>query len=80
LKIEIDTSRDSKDDIKKIIRMLTHLVGEHIVFDKAIHSFQEEQKLNEDKGPKEMVNLNFLDNAPSGTEKKDEKKPKIEFF
>ncbi|MBW2987852.1 hypothetical protein KY336_04855 [Candidatus Woesearchaeota archaeon] len=80
MKIEIDTNRDSKEDIKKIIRMLTHLVGEHIMFDKAIHSYQEECKRDDDKGPKEMVNLNFLDNAPSSSEKKDEKKPKIEFF
>jgi hypothetical protein len=78
LKIEIDTNRDSKEDIKKIIRMLTHLVGEHIMFDKAIHSFQEETK--KDDGPKEMVNLNFLDSTPDNSEKKDEKKPKIEFF
>ena len=80
MKIEIDTNRDSKEDIKKIIRMLTHLVGEHIMFDKAIHSYQEEHKHDDDKGPKEMVNLNFLDNTPDNSEKKNEKKPKIEFF
>jgi hypothetical protein len=80
LRIEIDTHRDSKEDIKRIIRMLLHLVGEHAIFDKAIHSYQAEQKENE-KGP-DMVNLNFLDSAPNDTEKKEEEKeePKVEFY
>ncbi|MBD3259908.1 hypothetical protein GF371_04740 [Candidatus Woesearchaeota archaeon] len=80
MRIEIDTNRDSKEDIRKIIRMLTHLVGDHAVFDKAIHSFQEEQKKEQAKGP-DMVNLNFLDSASNSCEKKEEKKEhKVEFY
>ena len=29
MKIEIDTKHDSPDEIKKVIKMLQHLVGEH---------------------------------------------------
>ncbi|MBW3013537.1 hypothetical protein KY340_05025 [Candidatus Woesearchaeota archaeon] len=79
MRIEIDTHRDSKEDIKRIIRMLVHLVGEHAIFDKAIHSYQQESK-EEEKGP-DMVNLNFLDSAPSEEKKEEEKEePKVEFY
>ncbi len=86
MRIEIDTHRDSREDIKRIIRMLIHLVGEHAIFDKAIHSYQEEKK--EKESEPDMVNLNFLDSEPGSSEKKEEKEekkedkeePKVEFY
>ena len=59
--------------------MLIHLVGDHAVFDKAIHSFQEEQKKEQDKGP-DMVNLNFLDSVPGEKKEEEKKEPKVEFY
>jgi len=81
MKIEIDTQRDSKDEIKKLIRMLQAMVGEASGWSSGSQ---------ENKGPDEMVNLGFLDDNTTTSssqdstltetsEEKDEK-PKIELY
>ncbi|MBW3011564.1 hypothetical protein KY311_00090 [Candidatus Woesearchaeota archaeon] len=80
MKIEIDTSRDSKEELRKLIRMLQAIVGE---------SSNSTWGTAEDSGPTEMVGLGFMDpdnasSAPAAKEDKEDDEdldiPKIEMY
>ncbi len=76
MKIEIDTIRDSKDDIKKIIKMLMHLLEDHAAFDLGIAKTNPEAK-DPYSSENNNLNLGFLDSAPK--EEKKEEEPKVDF-
>jgi len=76
MKIEIDTSRDSKDEIKKLIKMLQAIVEEGSGWGTPSYN------------PSEMPGLGFMDSAGSSTSsneikpetKKDDEIPEIELY
>jgi len=56
MKIEIDTKRDSKDEIKKIIKMLHHLIEETAYF----NSDTPNKEISSSYSSSEMPGLGFL--------------------
>jgi len=76
MKIEIDTKRDTKEDIARIIKMLQAMIGES-------SGWSSQETANSG----EMVNLGFLDDNSSQTssenttaEEKKEEKPQVELY
>ena len=67
MRIEVDTKHDSKEDIKKVIKMLTHLVENSAVFSEfaQVSSTQSTTPQSYDSFP----GLGFMDSssAPSDT-------------
>lgn len=72
MKIEIDTSKDSHEDIKKAIRMLKSMVGDY-----SKSNYSSEETPEPTPGAFNMFN----DDSPStynDDEEPEEKKPKVE--
>ncbi|MBW3011443.1 hypothetical protein KY335_03620 [Candidatus Woesearchaeota archaeon] len=78
MKIEIDTLRDSKEDIKKIIKMLMHLIEDHAAFDIGFAKTNNtEGKEDPYSSENSSLNLGFLDSPPP--EENKEEDPKVDF-
>lgn len=79
MKIEIDTVRDSKDDIKKIIKMLMHLIEDHAAFDMGFAKANPDQKKDPYSSENNSLNLDFLDSGPKEDKEEEEKEPEVDF-
>jgi hypothetical protein len=78
MKIEIDTKRDSKEDILKIIRMLQSMVREG-----SPYSSSSSSDSSDSSSPESPVGLGILDLPPSESSSADEKKeekPRVELY
>jgi hypothetical protein len=74
MRIEVDTSKDSKEDIKKVIRMLNHLVEDSMAFNQVSQAINETSQ----QSYGEMPGLGFMDTPVANEEnKEEEKKPSI---
>ncbi len=87
MKISIDTAADSKEDIRKAIRLLQSLVeheGARNIFDSPSPSLFGDAPAQQESSPAAAFGNLFGDNAPAlqstVTEVPVEKKPKIELY
>ncbi len=70
MKIEIDTSKDSHEEIRKVVELLSHLIGDHAVFDAGIRAKHEREHAEEKKAETEagMSMFDFSDDEGSDEE------------
>jgi len=88
MKIEIDTKHDSPEEIRKVIKMLQHLVGENVTINKnifessdntlGISSYDNEEKSSslqlDSNAPVNAFSAMFGDNSSNSV--KDDEEPK----
>ena len=70
MKITIDTKQDTHEDIKKVIRLLTHLIGDHPTTNQP--NIFEDSKSDV---PSENIFGNILGNAQEKEPENEEKEP-----
>jgi len=77
MKITIDTKEDSHEEIKKIIRMLSSLVGEQEVFSNQSDIFSDNSSGDSSQQGSDIFNV-FNDNSENKTEEKKAEEDKKE--
>ena len=83
MKIEIDTKHDSPDEIKKVIKVLEHLVGEHAYSNQPKNIFEDQSSFGStptSQAPQETQNafVNMFGSASETNEPKEEPMDKQE--
>ncbi|MCK4589830.1 MAG: hypothetical protein KAT77_05270 [Nanoarchaeota archaeon] len=74
MKITIDTKEDSHEEIKKVISLLTHLIGETPMTNS-------KNIFDNSKPTEESGNLfNIFDNPQSTGKKESKEKPSVQFY
>jgi uncharacterized protein (UPF0147 family) len=77
MKIEVDTKHDSKEEIKKLIKMLSHLVEDTAVFGQVSAAMSAEE--TPASAFQEMPGLGFMDSGESVSTTEDKKEDKVSF-
>ncbi len=85
MRITIDTKTDSRDEIRKVIKMLMGLVGGHDVYTNEIPEEKPASQPNIFESPSPAVPnlMSMFDSAPASTpepEKKEDDIPQVEFY
>ena len=82
MRITIDTKSDSKDEIRKAIKLLLGLIGSHEVYTNEPEKPASQPNIFDNPSPAVGNLMSMFDNAPTPEEPKQEKKDvqELEFY